>query len=155
MFANLGQSRQRSWSLRRHTSKTRGPHERHNIEQCPTPRCHGTRLVDGTPLRTRKAFAPQRFDGYKWCQDCGRVRMSVLYQRGWNGSSCPQCTRVAAVTVLRGLSTFLRQCSPALDRIIGFLVQLEIWNADGWDRFFDPDDMVASRQIGSSQYHVR
>ena len=127
--------------------------------------CHGTVFHSKIPkdeshgwflMQNKEGFLrPQRFDGYKWCQDCGEVRMSVLYQRGWNGSSCPRCTRIAAVTVLRGLSSFLGQWSPAHSKIIECLVHLETWNADGWDRFFDPDDTVVSRHIESKQYQAR
>ena len=82
--------------------------------------------------------------------------MSVLCQRGWSGSSCPGCTRVAAVTVLRGLISIFGQWNPDIhEKIVHSLVQLEIWNADGWDRFYDPEDAVVSRQISSVQYRVR
>ena len=86
-----------------------------------------------------RLLTPKRFEGNKWCRDCGEIRMAPLYSRGWNGSSCVRCTRFAIVTVVRWLSVVF---SDWRDRpheiIVGYLIQLEVWSADGWDKILKP-----------------
>ena len=85
-----------------------------------------------------RSFTPQRFEGNKWCQDCKEVRMGILYARCWSGSSCVRCTRVAIVTIVRWLSELLGQWKPSHSLIVEYLIQLEVWNADGWNKFYAP-----------------
>ena len=93
--------------------------------------------------------------------------MAPLYSRGWGGSSCVHCTRVAIVTVVRWLSEVFRDW---LDRphelIVSYLIQLEVWNADGWDKYFEPsisfstfaslsEDQVKSLPVEMRKYQSR